>query len=401
MTNFRCKSMPSAFLLLVATLVGGGYASSVQGAVVKVTGIFEPSAFDPGNSSFKNTTPRSQFCSWRPAECDRKNSYVFSVPATFTKSGEASPDARRDSTYIRFPAARNVVFSNPDGRTFSAEVIFTSFTTRLDFTNGRDPLYYDVSGGCTSIKGAGGTGWSMGGWALKTPERPSACYSTQTRNGRNYRYRNFGLGIDVKLPSAVSLSSGVYTAREVYLIGNGSNDLDLGDGISGDSEVVFNFEFEVKHSFKVEFPGDIRVSLAPLGGWTQWIDYGRAPSRLQQELPFTLTSSSDFSVKLRCEHEVSERCGIEDLAAGTIVPVDVNVTMPGMRVIGTGAPAINTSLASDASGTVAPRFTPDTYLVSRPSKLEFSANGTSVTEMLKAPGSRWQGDVTVVFDSDP
>jgi hypothetical protein len=81
------------------------------------------------------------------------------------------------------------------------------------------------------------------------------------------------------------------------------------------------------------------------------------------------------------------------------VPVEVDVTLPGMNNLRDGRPAQNTVLLADDGQ--APRFTPDGYLMQRRSTLRFTAGRDAVLEMVKTPGSRWEGDMTVLFDANP
>jgi len=380
-------------------------AQQARAAEVNVTATFTPSALDPSRNTFTNTTPRGTYCTWSPWACARANAYFFDVPLGITKTYVKGGDIRK-RFYVGFPGPRRIQLQHSEsGQLFPVDIAFQAVSGRLEPGNGDNPVFTKYpQGGCSYIHTAGLAAYVNFGWLVRSPDAPVPCHSTgggASGFTQTYTMPWFGIGLNITAPSPLSMPNGQYEGSVTYTVGSSGADIDLGDDVTSDPELTLRFRFSVAHEFQVTFPSTSPIAvLSPVGGWQQWIDYGRAPSRLQQELPFTLTSSSDFSVKMRCEHEVSGRCGIEDLAAGTIVPVDVDVTMPGMRVIGTGAPAINTSLVSDASGTVAPRFTPDSYLVSRPSKLVFSANGTSVTEMLKAPSSRWQGDVTVVFDSD-
>ncbi|WP_329758927.1 hypothetical protein [Stenotrophomonas geniculata] len=206
---------------------------------------------------------------------------------------------------------------------------------------------------------------------------------------------------ELETPDPLAMKNDVYRGVLKLDVGPGG-DIDFGENATTDAVLNINFVLDVAHEFSIQFANaNPQVSLLPVGGWHQWVDYNRAPKRLQQELPFSLTSSSEFSIKMRCEHDANGRCGIRDQGAGTVVPVDVDVTMPGMRNVATGAAAISTPLVSEQSGLTAPRFSPDSYLQQRPSKLHFSTRGSPLDEMLKAPGSKWKGDVTVIFDSDP
>lgn len=377
--------------------------SLAQVREVEVTGRFRPSALSPGNADFENTTPRGGFCDWKPDECAKKGAYIFTVGGgeLWRKTGPGDNESRRDTTYVRFPGPRTITLTDEkSGHSFSARISFVAIALQLHFTNGVDPWYYGISGGCTAIRGGGGLGWSHGGWSVGDPSDPKECFSTQLRNARTYAYRNVGLGIHVELPRATTLLNGRYVASESWTTGGSEADIDLGDNITGTSSIRFNFAFDVIHDFEVRFSSEYPTArLAPDGGWSQWTDYGLVPRRLHQELPFSLTSSMDFSMKLRCEHDAGDRCGIRKAADGTVVPVDVGVTIPGMSNVRDGQPAQDTPLLPDDAR--APRFTPDGYLMQRRSTLRFTAGREAVTEMLKSPGSHWQGNMTVVFDANP
>jgi hypothetical protein len=208
-----------------------------------------------------------------------------------------------------------------------------------------------------------------------------------------------GLGLRIVSVSPLSLVDGVYEGETTFTTGGAESDIDFGDDVTTEP-VVLKFRFTVRHDFQVRFPNDApSVRLAPEDGWSQWIDHGRPPVRLRQELPFHMTTSMDFSMKLRCEHDFAEGCGIRNAVSDVVVPVDVDVTIPGMSNVRDGRPAQNTALLPD--DTRAPRFTPDGYLMQRRSALRFTAGREAVTEMVKSPGSHWQGNMTVLFDANP
>ncbi|HEL4244657.1 hypothetical protein I5U23_16460 [Stenotrophomonas maltophilia] len=391
------KWLMGVFLVLLS----GSLAAQV--AEVTVTGQFRPSALNPGSTEFENTTPRGAFCNWRPTECDRSNAYIFDLGSGeyWRKSGEGDPESRRDTTYVRFPKPRTVQLTEErTGRAFEARISFVAISLHLAFGRGVDPWYHGISGGCSAIRGAGGLGWSNGGWGLRDPLDPQECYSAHARGERTYSYRNVGIGIHVDLPNATTLLDGRYTAQESWTTGGAEADIDLGDNITGTEMIRMNFVFDVAHDFQVRFASESpSVTLVPEGGWSRWRDHGIAPGRLYQALPFHLTTSMDLSMKLRCEHEAGDRCGIRNARDDTVVPVDVDVTIPGLRNVHDGGPAQDTPLLPDDAR--APRFTPDGYLMQRRSSLRFTAGREAVTEMLKAPGSHWQGNMTVVFDANP
>lgn len=303
-------------LVVLATLIA--LPATAQVVDVNVTGEFRPNALDPGNTDFRNTTPRGSFCSWRPAECDRKGAYIFDLGNReyWRKSGPGDDTSRRDTTYVRFPSPRTITLQDAStGKTFDATISFVAISLGLNFGRGVDPWYHGISGGCSAIRGAGGVGWSVGGWGVTTPAAPTECYSNHMRADRTYSYRNVGLGIQVTLPNATTLQDGRYLAQESWTTGGAGADIDLGDNITGVQMIRMNFVFDVIHDFQVRFPSESpRVQLAPAGGWSAWIDHGKAPVRLRQELPFHLTTSMDFSMKLLCEHPAGTGCGIRNHA---------------------------------------------------------------------------------------
>lgn len=285
------KCLPLLMLVLFA-LHATPVAAQVRG--VTVTGQFRPNALNPGNTAFENTTPRGAFCNWQPTRCAQKGAYIFDLGGGeyWRKSGPQTGTAQRDTTYVRFPAPRTITLQDVNtGRTFDAEISFVAISLRLNFGRGADPWYHGISGGCTAIRGAGGVGWSNGGWGVRDPRNPQACYSNRIRDGRTYAYRNVGIGIQVALPNAMTLQDGRYTAQETWTTGGADADIDLGDNITGTTAIRMNFVFDVIHDFQVRFASETpRVPLVPDGGWSQWINHGKVPARLRQALPFHLTS---------------------------------------------------------------------------------------------------------------
>lgn len=382
---------------------------------VTITAEYTPSMLDPAKFDFVNTTPTSGHCARFPQYC-RQGDFTVEVPISVANRAIKGRETERAMYHWYFNIDggwKPVIARAADGTEMELQFRISMVGTQwrgqkaiiaLGGSPGRLGSSQHSNSHCEGRLGAGaGTHADPYSFAWSIPVGPSECSRPPAAEADFVAdIIAYSLGYELKAPQGSSVMAGDYSAQVEYTVGSGAQ-LDFGIGEYSTSRVSFRFDLKVRHDFRVDFPdgGNLTAALAPVGGWRQWIDYGRMPSRLQHELPFTLTSSSEFSVKMRCEHETAGRCAIEDLASGKTVPVDVDVTIPGMRHVHTDAPAINTALTSDHSGNIAPRFKPDSYLINRPSKLTFSANGSAVTEMLKAPASRWQGDVTVVFDSDP
>ncbi|WMJ67819.1 hypothetical protein [Stenotrophomonas sp. 24(2023)] len=399
----------------MAALAGTAVAAEVQ-----IQASFAPSALDPTRNEFTNDTPNGGLCV-RPNLCGPGEKSVL-LPIT-VRYAEMRPFAGADhEARISVPSTwRRVVLTHADsGRTAETEwrVSFLGATYYLTRdareTTGNDNVsqahhqlwqgngWSEPPPGCGRMNyaEAGGTSWRFG-W--RYPEAATTCVKRPRHLiDDGMQLREVSLGYTMRSPNPLAMEAGIYTGQLQLRVGPGG-DFDFGTNtVASDNELIVHFTLTVTHAFQVTFPqAGPKVSLAPAGGWSQWTRHGTPPARLQQELPFLLTTSNEFSVKMRCQHDSGGRCGIANASTGAVVPIDVDVTMPGMRDMRSGAFAQNTPLVSERSGQVAPRFTPQSYLQNRQARLRFAANGPAMTEMLKAPASRWQGDVTVVFDSEP
>lgn len=376
-------------------------AVSANAAELQVKAEFRPSALDPSHNKFVNTTPQSGFCAQHPALC---------IPGDFTIDTGLNVSQRRlygggedprEKWYLAVDGAwQKVIVRHANGHELEARVRVFLIGMQWGLPNdGSAPGSNGfATGGCGGRTGVGSSRFYRYAWGV--PIGQAVCVrSPRPTTDRIATYLNFSIGYHLETPNPLQAHDGQYTGSVTYTVGNGQQ-IDLGQGDYSDSELVLNLELDVAHDFQVRFSSDFpRAQLTPEGGWSSWIDHGKPPVRLRQELPFNLTTSMDFSMKLRCEHEVADRCGIRNLRDDVMVPVDVDVTIPGMSNVGDGRPAQDTPLLPDDS--LAPRFTPDGYLMQRRSTLRFTAGPGSVTEMLKSPGSHWQGNMTVVFDANP
>lgn len=369
----------------------------VQALDLKITGEYKPTPQEPGNGQFKDTTPRHNYCT-RPG-C-RPSIRLDDVAINYPEGFEAGATGR-ESLYFRMPSIlRTVVLTHEeDGSAVEVRWRVDSFTGSIEGRpNSVQPTGYYAPSPCTLIHGRGQSAWFDFQWRLD--ERGQACSKRTLADIPPGRFLYFGISYELQFPNAVSMKNGRYVGVVQLTMGPGG-DIDFGDRAEiSDSVLNISIELEVQHQFRVRFPAEMpSVQLLPEGGWSQWRDHGIRPNRLRQELPFLLTSSMDLSMNLRCEHDIDDRCGIRNPRDEVVVPVDVDVTIPGMSNVRDGRPAQDAVLTPDDAQS--PRFTPDGYLIQRRSTLRFTAGRDAVTEMLKFPGSHWQGNMTVVFDANP
>lgn len=381
---------------LLAVLMASAGAAELQ-----IMAEFRPSALDPSHNRFVNTTPQSGYCAQHSSLC-RVGDFTIDTGMDVSQrrlfgGGEDS----REKWYLAVDGNwQDVVVRNASNHELRARIRVFLVGMGWGLPNdGTGPGANGAAiGGCRGRIGVGNSTFYRYAWEV--PEGNTVCVrDPRVTTDRVARYLNFSIGYHLETPDPLQAQDGQYTGSVTYTVGNGQQ-IDLGQGDYSDSELTLQLLLNVAHDFKVrfssEFPG---VQLVPDGGWSQWIDHGRPPARLREELPFHLTTSMDFSMKLRCEHEVGDRCGIRNLRDEVVVPVDVGVTVPGMTNVHDGRPAQDTPLLPDDAR--APRFTPDGYLIQRRSTLRFTAGRDAVMEMLKSPGSHWAGNMTVVFDANP
>ena len=404
--------IPSAFpgsrsarmlgMLLTAASI---FCSDAIAAETTITAEFQPTSLDPTHDRFTNTTPPGLYCRWLPSACARLNAYVIDLPVRLISKEYTKGGPERERFFVQLPGERSVLLENEFGNQAEILIRVASVSGEVRPGGTSNPVFTTfVRGGCSYVRTTSAGAFVRFGWNVRAPEAPAACHS-QGDGGASgftgtYTAPNLGAGFEITTPSPLTLLSGTYRGRLVYSVGGAGSDFDYGDNaVVSDNEIVLNLEFKVQHVFKVEIPpGSDRALLVPAGGWSPWVDHGRPPTRLQREMPFLLTRSGEFSVKLACQYPQGERCGIRSNLDATEVPIDIGMTMPGMHDVRTGAQAVDAPLTLALP---AARFRSSHYLAQRPSRLTFSATGDALTTLLAQRGSHWQGEVTIIFDSEP
>lgn len=394
----KLRAALCTFGLLIAIVDGASAAEML------VTAEFRPSALDPNRNTFTNTTPLGSYCSWASHFCERWDAYVIDLPVNIISKKYVKNANPRQSLYFALPDARRVVATNQSGTSIHVDIAINSISGHLTPGGDTNPAFTRYpKGGCTYGGTAGNAIRTQFGWSVTTPDVPQPCYSVGSagENGFTQVYSSvyLGVGLTVTTPSTLGMENGLYRGSLQYTIGGAGSDFDLGDDVQmTDSIVVMNFEFLVAHDFKVERAyGTDTIVLQPENGWRDWVENGRAPKLIRQELPFLMTSSGGFSVHLACEQQVGERCAIRT-DSGDSAALDVTMTIPGLYNENSGEPVDGYPLS--ASG-VAPSFRVREYMQNRPSRLGFSVSGDPLRRMLDMPGSRWRGEVTVIFDASP
>ena len=214
------------------------------------------------------------------------------------------------------------------------------------------------------------------------------------------RYITFGFVTEV-LNTPWEVKNGNYTGNFSFTVGDGA-DIDLFNDSYSDNEIQINLTAHVTHLFTVRFPGtQNNITLSPKGGWEQWKNSGRVPSQLSNEVPFSISTSTKFSVSLLCSVPTENECGLSNVAnEQQVVPLNVALTMPSVSLKEfPGAGVNNLLLKASKSIDFEPVLSNGIVYDSR-SKVSFSVGQDHVRTMLDSPNSRWKGTVSLIFDAE-
>ncbi|MBT2767409.1 hypothetical protein J7J08_07135 [Stenotrophomonas sp. ISL-67] len=392
--------------LALAAAVGGVHAADIH-----ITAEFKPSTLDPNKREFVNTTPWSGVCvGTHQQACINNNWWSIDTKIRGTKDGIRETNYGPNGFYIGMPPARTVNVTSDDGKhSFDLGFNIIGAAMRLvdeDRDGPREPASVGNPNNCNlGLKNTNALNRTVMRMFLRRDggEGVVAC-ALHWLNTNNYLMTEFDFTYKLTTPAPLGMPSGVYRGVTAFRVGGTDEgaDFDLGNGVTLDDNVVnIHFELDVHHPFELELPpGSDRAVLAPRGGWTQWSDHGIVPKMLERELPFTVSSSGQFSVSLQCQYPLPDgRCAIRNMTeAAEDAPLDIALSLPGFRVAATGADAVGLPLTTTMAP---PVFTTDVLVIRRPSQLHFAVKGDAVKEMLDHPGSHYRGDVTVIFDADP
>lgn len=184
------------------------------------------------------------------------------------------------------------------------------------------------------------------------------------------------------------MENGTYKGSLTLSLGR-NKDLDFGDATYSDSNVTIEFTLRVTHQLKVEFPaGSNKVILQPPKGWAPWMNSGKTPPNLKAELPFKFWFSAPFDVSLSyCQYQKNGQCQLNNIKNSHKTNIEISY--------------INGEGKSYPLSTSKYKFTnTDGTYINVARKFLFEISKTNLTEMMKYPGSTYQGDVTIMFEAE-
>lgn len=383
---------------------------AVRAATVDITTEFIADLQQPQKNAFVNTTPVSGFCVDFSTSC-KSNEFSILIPELTARKyfDSNSPDLIRHHTSISLDGrGKEVTLKDINtGKMITGRFRLTLFGmqhNRLDNASGHlgaamSNTGTQPSGDCYGLQGSGGASavYYKHGWGL--PERNASCYrklNAGTPFKGDVRIDNFSFGYTLVVPDPLSISSGKYEGQVIYSVGE-DGEINFNALETTDSEIKINIRATVSHAFYLNFaPGTENVSLAPKGGWSQWVNGGRVPDSLRKEVPFTLSSSSGFTVNMTCTIPSGPGCGLRNEGTGEEVPLEIALTLPGYKTE-SGSDVRNLLMDSSPAGH-AIAF-PGEIVYQRRSQVDFKVQKPGVERMVKSPGSTWKGGVTLIFDT--
>jgi hypothetical protein len=383
-----------------------------------ITAVFRPDPSKPNENKFINTTPVSGYCQSFPSQC--RDRFSIRLPMRFESADpiQANHADRRQGAMFKLPTGWRAiqVTHATTGETETVEVRWSGVGSEYRFPTS----VVGLVGGGVSALAAHQKLWNGSTWVNPpTPCRYSGVGSYSTTwyaffwqtpaegvcakrasyyiPRMSYTYLDFAY--ELRTPNPLGMSSGRYTGSLTYTVGPGL-DVDMGDVmLPSQPTITLNFKLDVEHVLKVDIPpGGSQVELVPQEGWQAWLNSGQRPTRLFRDQRFHISASSRFKMALDCQAISGNTCAITEASTGHAVPVDVSVTLPDGLTDATGQPANRRRLLRDGSETGL--FRPGSYLERKPGTLHFEVARENVRAMLDSGGTRYAGNVTVIWDSE-
>ncbi len=391
---------------------------------VEITASFIPDIRNPTRNEFVNTTPNAPLCFQRPDACGHRPGVGIPLEVDFVPAGSLEylrdlrlrfPDGRLGGpykvkvthtetgqtaildwaatmvagTYILPRSIREII---PDAGGQSNEQLHAQLWDRSWF-------YAPEACGFSSYGIAGDTDYS---WAWQLNGNHVECGKIFQHELESMRIRDLVMAYQLTAPEPFTMANGTYTGKLWIITGNAGEFWFGGDSVANMPMLGLNFTLEVNHYFDVRFPaGSSTLWLQPEGGWQRWVDYHERPSALVNDLRFDVTTSTGFTVQARCGVQSGNDCGLRRADDGSVVPMQIDLSVPGMAERNSARPVRRTPVPTQHGGQPALDLEVHEFIVNRPSNLRFMVQGQPLDTMLDAPGVEWSGDVTVVFDADP
>ncbi len=380
----------------------------------EIRALFQPDPAQPNKNIFINKTPNSGYCAIYPGQCVDNNTFSIQLPIRFNSTRAI---AAGEGVPLKVPANwRQLTVTNRDtqeteivevrisgvGSRYILSAPATELTGETDMREGHSKLWIGSTWVNTpqpcQYSGVGGYGPAFYLFFWKAPVE-AACTKVATFPIPAMSFNTVDFSYELRTPNPLSMTSGLYTGSLAYSIGPGA-DFDFGPLMQpDDSNLTLDFVLDVQHTLKVDLPpGGNKVALEPQGGWQQWIDGGRKPTKIYRDQLFYISASSRFRVMLLCDSLGGSRCRLRG-SKGNVTEVETRISLPA-GIDGPGGGLVNLLLLRHNAWTGP--FQPGHYVDRKGGSLRFEMPRDAIDFLLR-PGfsdDKLSGNITVIWDSE-
>ncbi|HHQ4883894.1 hypothetical protein [Aeromonas sp. FDAARGOS 1405] len=375
-----------------------------QAAVVKVTAEYKPAVYDADNGTFVSTTKcvKTSEGMWL-SSCSggvmSLDSLLFSLKTKVKRNVIKDFSNTRDS-FVSLSSLGNktMIITSDKGQQFSVlfkpdklGVHFDSVVNQNDGWKIYNTSFTNPRGGCRYLERQVAGYINLTSWIVLWGDvGGKSCYTGLSVDGTSNIQAMF-FGFKITPPSPLKMPNGIYTGSIILSVGQ-NKDIDLGNGVYEDNQLIIELTLKVQHQIKVEFPpGGDKVVLQPPGGWHDWIYRGKShiPPYLIAELPYRLWSSSDFNVWLNCQYAIGEVCMLNNERLGMQVKLDVIYVNKSKEEfpLTHGVKKLFTAGIKDP------------YYINEERSIIFKVQKPVLALMMEYPGSTYKGNVTLIYDA--
>lgn len=373
----------------------------VKASVVEVSAEYNPIAYELNGATFKNTTVCNGFTStwmwerWCKEGSSITDSIIMPFPIFAAKHVLNNGQVDESFIYAKIIGERRVTLYSG---TNSIELKFIPTHIGAYYWPAPNNLpnvnLSNIQGDCTAVSSQAGGHATADHYIYLLKIKPatekngSFCYLSQ--NGIvGFQYIREGyLGFRLESTNPINIPNGEYKGRFTLSLGE-NLDIDFGAAnYTGDATVIINFTFKVQHHLKINFPPESSdIFLVPPGGWGKWTYVkNKYPSELMADLQYRIWFSSPVKITLKCEYYNDDECFIFNDKNGDKAPIHVYWQKTNLVTTDTqyrirpsldGSPAINEKQS-----------------------LSFKVTDSqTIKNMMKYPGSKYKGRVTIIFDA--
>ncbi|MFI8384879.1 hypothetical protein [Pseudomonas sp. NPDC079086] len=344
---------------------------------------------------------------------NRKENYVFKIGGGGSTSILQSPPISLNETlslpyFMMQNPRRDIEMRNENGDSFHLTLDITDVGGRFYFGHlhnfVKETFYsYNIFRSPTCKSKAASLKWgdvrelytfSQPGCSTSVAEaKPGAVISIWSMS-------EMYLGTRFVVLETAGIKAGRYNGVVKFNVGpNPADDIYIGEKKSYSQTVIFNIVLTVEHQLKVEPLTGTRVALQPKGGWQSWLFSNRAPTLLSADSTFSLSTNSNFKMRLKCQYPgTNNNCALQSARDSTKkVTVKTLVSLP-VGISANGQAVHRSALSSNMGDSV---FIPSSYTAARNGTLHFEMAEDQVSSMLNDGENiarRYSGNITVVWE---